>query len=441
MNKNKTYSFDGTEFTLGFCDRPEKYNQLFQTIDKASNCIPRGAGLSYCTASSGDGITSIDMTKFNRIIEFNDQRGIIKVEAGIKIGDLIQFIIHKGWNLTVIPGYPSITVGGCVAFNVHGKSQFNIGTFGDHVKELTFYHPKYGEMKCSNNKNKSFFDLTLGGFGLTGVILDVTLVLSRLPGNTIIRKKVKCYNLSDAVGKMDSLKTENDYVYSWNNLGKTGDHFGEGIIYCEKFSNGNTNGFKDFNYLRISSDSRRKFVINLINGITAELINYFYYHKEFISGSTSDLSIRECTFPIYGKEIYYFLFGKQGLREYQVIVPYNFANDFFARLYSLVKKYHMPIALGSLKMFRGENKYLNFCQDGICIAIDVPANANSGKFFSEIDNLTINLNGIANLSKDSRLPARSVADMYREYGKFKNDIYEFDPEKVFTSSLRQRLDV
>ena len=441
MNEKKIYSFDGTEVTMGFCERPEKYNHLFQSINKATHCIPRGSGLSYCSASSGNGVMSIDMTRFNRIVEFNEQHGIIKVEAGIKIGDLIRFIIHRGWNLTVIPGYPSITVGGCVAFNVHGKSQFNIGTFGDHIKELAIYHPKYGEMKCSENMNRNVFDLTVGGFGLTGVILNVTLALSRLQGRAIIRKKVKCSDLSDAIDQMGSLINENDYVYSWNNLSKTGRHFGEGIIYCEKVTDGDFNTFNDFNYLRITSDSRRKFGINLINGISAELINYFYCQKEFISGSASVLSIRECLFPIYGKEIYYFLFGSKGLREYQVIVPDDSAIDYFNRLLLLVKKYNIPITLGSLKIFRGVGKYLNFCQDGICLAIDVPASTKSGNFFSEIDDLTISHNGIPNLSKDSRIQAKAVSDMYQEYDKFKNDINEFDPKKVFTSSLRQRLDV
>ena len=440
-NRTRINSFDGTEIINGFIERPEKYSHLFNVINSTPGCIARGAGLSYCAASAGNEITSIDMKRFNRIPMFDETNGIIKVESGISIGNLISFIVQKGWYFKVVPGYPSITIGGCVAFNVHGKSQFNIGTFGDHIKELTIYHPAYGELKCSNSQNKDVFDLTIGGFGLTGAILDVTLVLSRLQGNSILRNKAKCKNISDAVGKMILLKNEYENVYSWNNLNISGKNFGKGIIYLEKFHESIPTPFHDYNYNRLKPDSRKKFGINFINKLTAELIGIFYYRKEIISSSSSILSIAESTFPIYGKEIYYYLFGKRGFREYQLIVPLNKADEFFSRLQNAINKFRIPVTLGSLKLFQGESRYLNFCGNGVCLAIDVPAYAKSGSFFSEIDDLTIRFNGIANLSKDSRLQAKTISGMYGQYSKFKSEILKYDPKKHFTSSLRQRIEV
>lgn len=441
MNKTKIYSFDGTECITGFIERPEKYNHLFNTVKGTPGCIAQGAGLSYCAASSGDEVTSIDMKKFNRILAFDETHGIIKVEAGLCIGELIRFIVQKGWYFNVIPGYPSITIGGCVAFNVHGKSQFNIGMFGDHVQELTLYHPAYGEMVCSNEQNKDVFDLTIGGFGLTGVILDVTLILPRMQGNSVLRQKKTCNNLTDAIEKMSALKNESDAVYSWNNLNISDKSFGKGIIYIEKFQNSIAKPFRAYNYNLLKSESRGKFRISFINPITAGLIGSFYYGKELISASSSTLSIEESTFPIYGKELYYSLFGRQGLREYQLIIPLNSADEFFAGIQKLIKKYRMPVTLGSLKLFQGESRYLTFCKDGVCLAIDVPANERSEKFFSEIDDLTLRFNGIANLSKDSRLKAKTINAMYEQYGKFKSELLKYDPKKHFTSSLRQRIEV
>ena len=441
MNKTIINSFDGTEIINGFIERPEKYSHLYNIANSTQGIIARGSGLSYCAAASGNDITSIDMKRFNRILSFDEANGIIKVECGLTIGNFISFIVKRGWYFNVIPGYPSITIGGCIAFNVHGKSQFNIGTFGNHVKELTLYHPAYGEIVCNRSQNKDIFNLTIGGFGLTGVILDVTLVLSPLQGNSITRDTIKCKNLSDSVEKMHAFKNDSENVYSWNNLNLSDSNFGKGIIYREKFYQGKAFQSKDYNYTLLKPNTWKKFGVNFINNFTQQFISFVYYQKENIAPSSSILSIAESTFPIYGKEIYYYLFGKQGFREYQLIVPLDKADNLFFGLHGLIKKYNMPVSLGSLKLFKGENKYLNFCTDGICLAIDIPATAKSINFFSEIDSLVIKSNGIANLSKDSRLQANTLAKMFKEYSYFKSELFRYDPRKCFTSSLRQRIEV
>ena len=126
----KTFlSFDGAEKILSKIERPDKYNNLFKLIDNSKKLIPRGAGLSYCSASFGENTLSIDSGLFNRILEFDPDKGTITVESGLELGTLLSFLNDKGWYFKVIPGYPRITIGGCVAFNVHGKSQSNVGLF------------------------------------------------------------------------------------------------------------------------------------------------------------------------------------------------------------------------------------------------------------------------------------------------------------------------
>ena len=110
--------------------------------------------MSYCSASALQGGLTVDMRSFNRILDFDKERGLVRVEAGICIGELNNFLIPSGWQLPVLPGYPMITVGGCVAFNVHGKSQYKIGLFMDWIEQLTVYHPLKGELVCSASLNE-----------------------------------------------------------------------------------------------------------------------------------------------------------------------------------------------------------------------------------------------------------------------------------------------
>jgi len=69
----------------------------------------------------------------------------------------------------------------------------------------------------------------------------------------------------------------------------------------------------------------------------------------------------------------------------------------------------------------------------------VPANLKADRFFNELDKLTIKYNGIANLSKDSRLNPETVKKMYPEYNKFVCGIKNIDSQLHFDSLLRRRL--
>ena len=441
MHKVQLSSFDGTESYECSVQRPEKYQQLFDTINLSGNCIVRGAGLTYCMASGGAGSTSIEFAKFNRILAFDVNLGYIKVEAGISVGDLLGYIIKKGWYFPVFPGYPTITIGGCLANNVHGKSQFKSGNFGNHVIEFNLYHPDYGEITCSHTKNQEIFHLTIGGLGLTGVILSVTLALELLKGCSMAKQKVPCRSLQEAATVMYSQKDLYEYVYSWNNLNLRGKHFGKGIVYLEQFSREVSPG-KFRNYRgTIDSENRKSFTPGLLNRMTTGIECAGYYFLERILAGPSILSIEESTFPIYGKEIYFKLFGKKGLREYQLIIPEAGSESFFYELEKMIGKLKVPIALGSLKLFCGENRHLNFCQDGICLALDIPARDKYQELFYQLDQLVINHNGIANLSKDSRLSTAGVSKMYREYKDFKDQLLKFDPQKRFNSALRERIGV
>jgi hypothetical protein len=441
MAFTKIHSFDGTEVYESDVQRPEKYSQLLSAITNSTRCIARGAGLSYCAASGGNNLVSIDLTRFNRILALDEASRLVKVEAGISVGILLQFLIPKGWYFPVLPGYPTITIGGCIANNIHGKSQFNAGNFGNFIAELTLFHPDHGELTCSAKENNELFLLTIGGLGLTGIILDVTLIIEPLKGNSIEKSKVKCQNLFEALEIMKDQKDQYEYVYSWNNLNLSSKKFGEGFVYLEKFCNNVKSEIFTRYSDTITSENRQSLKLGMLNSFTIPIMCAVYYNQDRISKSLSVSGLEKSTFPIYGKEIYFRLFGSSGLREYQLIIPNDNAERFISELAKLKKESKVPIALGSLKIFQGTNRHLNFCLDGVCLAIDIPNRPRYLNFFSVLDSLVMKHNGIANLAKDSRLSAEVVSKMYSGYHDFKNGLNRFDPVGRFTSSLRERIGV
>lgn len=156
-------SFDGQERAKAGVERPETYASLFAAIDTAPAFIARGGGLSYGLASAGGDACSIRTDRFDRILAYDEATGEVDVEPGVKVGRLVRFLADRSRHLPAIPGHPSISVGGCVAFNVHGKTQHHAGNFDAYVKACSVYHPRKGEVACSREEQPDLFDLTVGG--------------------------------------------------------------------------------------------------------------------------------------------------------------------------------------------------------------------------------------------------------------------------------------
>src|SRR5690349_2064379 len=198
-------------------DEPDRYRELL-SLTAARPLIGRGAGVSYVAASFGAGATSIGMRRFNRILSFNEAERWIEVEAGITLGRLYEFLTARGLCLPVQPGHPQITVGGCIAGNIHGKNQFREGLFGDHVRSLKLFHPSHGLLDLSPEQNAEMFELTVGGFGLTGIIVSARLSLAPLPSTAMLVSHIPVGDLVEAFARLAELKACHDMVYAWLDL-------------------------------------------------------------------------------------------------------------------------------------------------------------------------------------------------------------------------------
>jgi decaprenylphospho-beta-D-ribofuranose 2-oxidase len=438
MISKKIFSFDGNEFSDSFIIRPDKKRFLINELNSKQQNIAMGAGLSYALSFAGNNVKSIMTHLFNRILNFDIDKMLITVEPGISIGDMLKFLIEKGYWFSVTPGYPKITIGGCLGNNIHGKSQYHYGNIIDHIEEINLYHPDHGEIICNRNKNIELFNLTIGGFGLTGIIIKVVLRFQKLKGFSINRKKIKVKNLIETAFEMIKLKDNYDQIYSWNNLNLSKKNFGRGFIYCESFSNEINQKIIEFKNL--STDARNTFFYQITQPISQIAISPVFEIMESMKKDETNLSLLEAAFPINGKEIYFNSFGKKGFREYQLIIPFKNWELFVQELYTLIQKKKVLITLSSLKIFKGKQKYLYFSQDGVCLAIDIPSNQKTTEFFNSLDELMKKYEGIPNISKDSRLTPK-IAKCYTQYEIFKKDIRNFDPKIRFNSSLRERLEI
>lgn len=389
-------------------------------------------------ASFADDSLVIGMRHFNRILDFDKQAGLVHAEAGITLGKLYQFLGKRGFIISVQPGYPDISLGGCIAANVHGKNQLHEGTFADLVREIQLFHPAHGVLKLTRESNPEMLELTCGGFGLTGIILSATIDVQ--PLEMFSARTVNCpvENLTAAANWMAVNAADFDILYSWHDLARFDDRMGRGFIVSGNLTQDGTSYVPPPHYRPIVR-GKIGYPFKIFGAATLPAINRYYYKTQCRLERT--LPLFEVLFPFASRPEYFHAYGPKGFIEHQVLIPFENVEPYLSTFEALVRKHRQICGLATLKVFSGRRKLLRYNGEGISLALHVGASSAANDFIGALDVLNAKMNAITNLIKDSRIVAKTVMAQYPEYSVFRNRLHEFDPARLFVSSISQRLDL
>ena len=440
--KHKLLSFDKSYSTEVYIKNPDKYRQLEIDTLKAENLISRGGGYSYVAASFKKETLSLGMKNFNRILHFDEKRKLIKVESGITIIELLNFTLKFKLWIPQIPGYPHISIGGAIASNVHGKSGRQHGTIRNAIKDVLIFHKNHGWISLSNDENKKVFDLTIGGYGLTGTIVNATLQLIDFEGFDFQTSIKKINSIIETVNYIKNDKEKNNLVYSWNRVVPNSRNFGDGLIFCNKISSKNREKNLDLIKPREPRFLRSLFYFCIWNRFSVKTFNYFYLNYYYFlkrNGYKDDFN--NVMFPFLGKEFYFSAFGNTGFLESQILIAYEKVESFIIDFKKLINLHRPIITLFSIKGMSGEQKYLRFEGDMICLTINVARNQKNINFLNELDRLYIKYNVVPSIIKDSRLKKEVFDKCYKFANEFREDLRNFDHKRSYRSELSDRLDL
>jgi decaprenylphospho-beta-D-ribofuranose 2-oxidase len=431
-------SFDGG--VTATCERwrPDRY-RMIEASGGVSPRIARGGGYSYAAASFGARSLVLDMTRFDRVMSFDEDRRRTEVQAGTTLETVLSITGPRNLMLSVQPGYPQITIGGCIAANVHGKNPFLEGTFAHQVESLTLFHPRYGTLEISRRSSPDLFHLTCGGLGLTGVILSATLRLQAVPGFSTSVERTEIGSLSEGLHAARSLTEGSAFAYTWHDGVPHRSSFGRGFVYRGRITPGKPYPTARRRYRRIDAATRRNFPLSLLRDSTARLLTWGFWATERFKRRTIDMPLFDAIFPFARRSEYFLLFGRRGLAEAQVIVPDAQIEGFLGELQALLLRERPGSVMISMKLFRGEPRLLCFEGSGVCVTIDFARSSATTKFLGVFDEMCVTAGALPNLIKDSRIPLEVVRRCYPGYEEFRDRIQTHDPERLFRSELSQRL--
>ena len=196
--------------------RPEKIAELQAVItSNATSLIARGAGRAYGDAALNDQNRVVDLTRLDRMLSFDPGAAILRCEAGVTIAEIIDVFMPRGFFPPVTPGTRFVTLGGSIAADVHGKNHHRDSSLASHVTSFDLMLASGEIRRCSRNENPELFWATVGGMGLTGVILELEIALRRIESAYLDGELIRAPNVDAAIEAFERTDAQYGYSVAW----------------------------------------------------------------------------------------------------------------------------------------------------------------------------------------------------------------------------------
>ena len=407
--------------------------RLVNAHSKEDSLIARGAGRSYGDSALAPVVLS---SRFlDSFIAFDEASGVIHCGAGISLDTVLKVAIPKQWFLTVIPGSKFVTVGGAIAADVHGKNHHVDGTFCQHIIEFTLLLASGETVICSPANNPELFHGTCGGMGLTGIIVDAKIQLSKTPGVFIEQTAIVTENLQETFNGLEENNTSK-YSVAWLDCLALGDKLGRSAVYLGEHATGGK--FKHKDGLTISVPFATPAF--LLNKYSMTAFNSAYFNLKKATAKKSKPHYNSFFFPLDNIRHWNRLYGSNGFLQYQFVVPTEAAHSAISDVLKKVAEAGKGSFLTVLKKFGKANKnLLSFPKEGYTLTLDFKREKSLFPLLLELDDIVLASGGRLYLAKDARMSESMFKKGYPEWEAFARLKAQVDPENIFGSLQSQRL--
>jgi decaprenylphospho-beta-D-ribofuranose 2-oxidase len=409
--------------------------------------IARGLGRSYGDNAQNGGGLVIDMTPLNTIHSINADTRLAEVDAGVNLDQLMKAALPFGLWVPVLPGTRQVTVGGAIACDIHGKNHHSAGSFGDHVRSMDLLMGD-GTIRTitPDGDDAELFWVTVGGNGLTGVILRATIEMTPTETAYFINDGDNTANLDETIA-YHSDGSEANYTYSsaWFDaispppkLGRAAITRGRLALRDELPSKLARNPLKfDAPQLMTVPDV---FPNGLMNKLTLSTIGELYYRRGgHYRGKIQNLTQFYHPLDLLGE--WNRGYGPAGFAQYQFLVPPAAVEEFKQIIHDIQASGHYS-ALNVFKLFGpGNQAPLSFPMLGWNVCLDFPMKQGINELLNQLDARVLEFGGRVYTAKDSRVSADTFHAMYPRIDEWIAVRRKVDPLRVFASDMARRLEL
>ena len=393
------------------------------------SALPYGNGRSYGDSCLNPGGTLLHARGLDRFVAFDRDTGVLTCEAGVLLSEILALVVPHGWFLPVTPGTQLVTVGGAIANDVHGKNHRSAGGFGDHVRAFELLRSDGTRRTCV--PGDPWFAATVGGLGLTGVVVHATLQLRRIAGPWLDTERRRFFALADYF-RLVGDSADWEYTVAWIDCLAGGDALGRGLFHRGVHA-------PDAG-APAPAPKRRPGLpltppVSLVNGLSLRAFNALHWRR-----GADTVAAREHYTPFFhpldGIADWNRMYGPRGFLQYQCVVPPAVAPEAVADLLRAISAAGIGSFLAVLKPFgaRAPVGMLSFPRAGTTLALDFPnGGAALPALLERLDAIVAEAGGAIYPAKDARWPGHRFRAAYPRWQEFSTYV---DPK--FSSGFWRR---
>ena len=374
--------------SMGYLYRPSTIDGVHAVLELAGetgrSLAPRGAGFSYGDASLNAENIVLDTSRLSRVLDWNPVTGVIRVEPGVTIGQLWRHTLEDGWWPPVVPGTMYPTLGGCASTNVHGKNNHRAGTLGEHLLSLRLLLPSGAIATCGPDQNRDIFLATVGGLGMLGILLELTLQLQPIQSGLLRVEERAARSLEEMFDLFEQHGDAAEYLVGWIDAFAGGAGLGRGLVQLASAGDDDPHpaqtlrpAYQDLpdTLLGVVPRSTLWRGMKLTSGDAGmRAVNSARYTLGARrSGRVTRVPLAQFHFILDYVPNWKWAFRPRGILQYQVFVPEAQARAVFAGLLWESQRAGLLPHLAVMKRQRADPFLLRYSVDGYSLALDYHA--------------------------------------------------------------------
>jgi FAD/FMN-containing dehydrogenase len=402
--------------------------------------LPYAYGRSYGDSCLNEDGVMLDVSHLNHFLAFDEQKGILRCEAGVTLADILTLIVPRGWFLPVTPGTKFVSVGGAIANDVHGKNHHRAGTFGCHVTRFELLRSNGERLLCSPDENVQLFRATIGGLGLTGLILWAEFRLKPIHNPFILMERIRYRSLTEFMALSNDSDQDFEYTVAWVDCLASGQQLGRGL-----FMRGDHAEPLESELREWQGDGARSPRLSVpvdmpsfvLNTFSMKAFNAVYYRAQHGNRVRKLVPYEPFFYPLDTIQHWNRMYGKRGFLQYQCVVPLDNGYDVMKALLETISRSGEGSFLTVLKKFGDipSPGMLSFPRPGLTLALDFPYHGpKTLTLFERLDQLVRESGGAVYPAKDAHMTAESFQAYYPQWKEFAQYI---DPH--YSSSFWRRV--
>ena len=414
--------------------------EVLAAIAAEPSLIARGNGRAYGDPALNPTAT-LDLRRDDRFIAFDEASGVFTAAAGTLLADMLDCLVPRGWFPPVTPGTKFVTLGGMLAADVHGKNHHKAGTIGDHVESLDLALADGRVVRCSRDDNASLFAATLGGMGLTGIILSARLKLQRIETAYVRQETLRARDLDEI---MDLFEASRDWTYTvaWIDCLACGRHLGRALLYRGEYARREElPSRRRATPLAVPVRRMRRMPVDfpaiMLNRWSVASFNRLVYRASRPGAAIVDYD--RFFYPLDAIHEWNRMYGRGGFVQYQCVLPKAASRAGLGALLDRIAVAGAGSFLSVLKLLGPGRGMLSFPMEGYTLALDFRADPANLALLTELDAIVAAYGGRVYLAKDARVAAADFRRAYAGLDEFAAVRRAVDPARKFASLQSRRL--